>query len=394
MSVPVLTFDQLITPLTPEQVKTKIYEILAILRAPTTNWKPGGVTRLMIAAFAIIASALSITISLIAKSAFLSTSEGAWRTLVARYVFGTERLAATFANGTILLTNAQGGSFTKQPGEIIVANQNGKTYRNTGMVVIPSGPGGTVTAPFAAEIAGTGANSGIGTVTTLVTTLTGVTITNAVPFIGRDDESDGSLYLRAMEKPQSLSPFGPRGAYDYFAKLAVRASDGSDIGINRTVVSPSSVYNTVTVTVATPSGAVSGDPADPATDLGAVFATLLVNALPSTAVLFCNTVSTATIDVDFTAYGTNAPANVHQSIVEAALTVWMSSEDMPIGGVSVPEQFIANAVLLDTMRDIISQAFVDAKYTRPTLVKIYNPTGNYIITAAQVPEPGLVRSLA
>ncbi len=110
-----LLISQLITGLTPLQVKGKIYQTLAQLRVNTTNWKPGGVVRLIISAASIVLSALSITISLIAQSAFLGTSQGDWLTIVALYVYGVTRAPAVSAAGLVTFTNSEGGGLDIQP---------------------------------------------------------------------------------------------------------------------------------------------------------------------------------------------------------------------------------------------------------------------------------------
>jgi hypothetical protein len=45
---------------------------------------------------------------------------------------------------------------------------------------------------------------------------------------------------------------------------------------------------------------------------------------------------------------------------------------MPIGGVKIPGKG-AGKVFVDTMRDVLSQSFVDAKYPRPNLIEFFDP---------------------
>lgn len=378
-----VTLDALITALTPKQIKTKIYETLSDLNASTTAWNPGGVARLMIAVFSIVASMFSITIAALARSAFLTLSSGPWLTLVARYVFGTERFPATAAIGTITLTNSQGGSFSKAAYSVTVRGATGKTYRNS--VAFELGPLSTVTVPFVADAIGTGSNAGVGTVVTLVTTMPGVTVSNPTAFVGRDEERDPDLIARALLKPQSLSPMGARGAYKWFALNATRSSDGALIGVNRVSVSHSSVFGAVTVMVATPAGALNSS------DLADVRANIIKNALPGGVVCGVQTALPLAINVQFWAYfdDRELPASEQQRVATLALTPWLTSTDMPIGGVLIPG-VIENKVPRDTIRDVISQGFVDAGYGRPRLVKLVTPAVDVPVMAYQVPVPGTI----
>lgn len=384
MPSPILTIDQLIIPLTPLQVKTKIYEILAQLQVSTSNWKPGGVTRLIVSACSIVLAAFSVFISLIARAGFLTLSSGDWLTLVAQFVYGVQRGAASFASGTITLTNSQGGSFTPAADDIVFSNPaTGKTYRNTSPFTLNANS--SVTVAIRADEAGAASSTGPGTITTMVTTLTGVTCSNVGSLIGADQQTDDSLIAECLLKPKSLSPNGPREAYKLFALQALR-SDGTPVGVNRVSVSNSSTTGQSVVTVANPSGAVTGNQSDPDTDLGAVFQAVSQMALPSCVTLAVQSATTHTIDVQFWAYFANGlvvPASVQQSTAEPVVQQWLGSLD--IGGVTI-DGVAPNRVFRDTLRDVIAKAFT----TPPTLVVIVSPTDDIHLSQNEVPEPGTV----
>jgi len=387
-----LTIDQLITGLTPLQVKGKIYQILAELGVSTTNWKPGAVVRLIISAVSIILSKFSLLIALIARSAFLNTSVSNWLTLVAYYYFGTPRNPATAASGPVIVTNSGGGTFDYAVGALVIANDlTGKTYRNQQEVVLgvgyPTPVSTTVT--FAADELGTASNAIPGQITTVVTAANGLSVVNTYALVANDVETDAALITRAQLKPQSLSPDGPSGAYYYFALTATR-QDGTAVGVNRCTVYPYSTTGQANVIVASPAGSVPGTVDDPTTDLGAVFASLVKNALPEAVTLGLTTATTVNVDVSFWAYfdpNTIVPPSVQQAIASAAVLAWFGSQQMPIGGFTIPN-VIANTIPRDTLRDIISDAFVVANYPRPLLVKIYTPATDVYLTTDQVPEPG------
>ena len=99
-----------------------------------------------------------------------------------------------------------------------------KAYRNTGSVSL--GAMATLTIPIRAVEAGSTSTSTAGTITAFETPVLGVTVSNAVEVVGRDEELDPALRARCSEKLGSLSPFGPWDAYTYAARNATRA-DGT-----------------------------------------------------------------------------------------------------------------------------------------------------------------------
>lgn len=272
-----ISLDDLTTPVTKEEAKASIYNVLAIVGVNTTSWKPGAVVRTIIAACAILFAALSQLTALIARSGFLELSSGNWLTLVARHVYGVERTPGTFAAGEITLTNTGGGVYTADVSDLIFSNPTtGKTYRNTGAVSL--GASSTLTIPIAAVEVGAASSAAVGAITDMETPLLGVTVLNAATLTGLDEESDQALRARCLEKLGSLSPNGPWDAYAYAARNAVRA-DGSTIGITRTRIVRDG-YGNLTTYCATASGAVSGTAGDVTTDLGAVNQAIQTKAAP------------------------------------------------------------------------------------------------------------------
>ena len=382
-----LTIDEIIYGLTPAQVKSKIYEILGRLLVSTTNWKPGGVVRLMIAACSVVLSALSVLVALVARSAFLTYSSGDWLTLVAFHVYGVTRNQASFASGTIRLVNTQGGMFDFATDEAIFANtETGKTYRNSAPFLL--GIGGTVTVDIRATEAGSASSCGPGTITTLVTSMIGVTATNPVTLVGNDVESDQSLIARCQLKPQALSPNGARGAYDKFAREAVR-QDGTEVGVNRVAVSYASMLGETVVTVATSSGEVTGDAYDPATDLGAVFANIAGHCLPGAVSLWVRTATARTINVRFWCYFDKVVMSSAEQERIAGPIIMQWFEDLAIGGTSITG-VVSHKMLRDTLRDTIAGAFT----TKPLLVVVLSPDADVSLDETDVATLGSLEARA
>jgi hypothetical protein len=168
------------------------------------------------------------------------------------------------------------------------------------------------------------------------------------------------------------------------------------VGVNRVTVSHSSTTGQVTVLVASAAGGISGAANDATTDLGAVHQNMLRNAVTQCVTLATQSAATSTFHVTFRAYfdaDTNIPVATQNAVALAAVTAWTTSTDMPIGGVTI-EGVGSNRVFRDTLRDIISQGFVDAGYPRPRLVTIVTPSADITLTTAQVPVPGTVQVAA
>lgn len=264
----IFDFATLIEPATDEEVEAKYYEILGTIGVTTTQWSPGSVLRTYIEGTSILVSALSEVMALMTRSGYLEFSEDEWLTQVAHYVYGVDRILATFATGKVTLSNAGGALYSLGPGDLVVTNPTTrKTYRNEAAIVL--NPLSTVTdVPIVAVEAGADSTSAPGAINTLVTTLLKVTVTNPAAVIGDDEEKDPQLRDRCYAKLGSLSPFGPWDAYRYAALNATRL-DGSNCGVTRTQNDRDGYGNQYTY-VATESGGVPGTVGDLNTDLGCV----------------------------------------------------------------------------------------------------------------------------
>lgn len=254
--MPLLTIKDLTTPLTPKDFEESIYATMRTLEVETTAWKPGAVARAIITATSYVLAALSRLTTALARSSFLDTAEGPWLTLLAKQTFFVDRIEATYATGDVELSNGAGGYWLLEPGDLVFRNERtDKTYVNTETVeILPMKP---VVVKVRAQELGSGGNAIPGEITKLVTTLNGVTCWNHRSVVGFDAESDEELRVRCREKPASLSPNGPKKAYQYWAKTAER--DGVNLGVRRVKVERLSDYGEVGVTVATADGGLPPD---------------------------------------------------------------------------------------------------------------------------------------
>jgi phage-related baseplate assembly protein len=277
MAEPVFELDDLIEPVTRDEVQQSVYDALGTLGVNTTAWKSGSVVRTMIVAVSAVMAAFSTLQAEIARSGFLEFASGNWLTLVARYVYGVERITATFATGDVTLHNTGGGVYAFDPDDLIFANTvTGATYRNTEPVTLA--PSADVTVPISATEPGSGSSAGPGEITVMVTVVLGVSCTNEHSLTGADEEKDAALRTRAQAKLGALSPMGPWDAYAYAVRTATYP-DGTSIGVTRIRITKDG-YGNVTVYCAGAEGGIDGSVSDPSSALGIANAAVQKNAAP------------------------------------------------------------------------------------------------------------------
>jgi hypothetical protein len=219
-------------------------------------------------------------------------------------VYGTTRITATFASGTMSITNNSGAPLVVSPQSLTfqntVAASDGSyaTYRNdVGSYVVGGVPttlaaggsftlanGATATGPATADVAGTISNAAsTGTVTTLQNGLPGVTVTNTTAILGSDRESAAAYRERCAQQGDATSPSGPAQAFDYLSNHLppqlgggpLLNANGVPVGITRSQVTTSSTNGTVDQWFASATGA-----ADAVYDIPAAIANVQKWAVP------------------------------------------------------------------------------------------------------------------
>lgn len=379
------TLEELITPMTVDEAKTAIYDALAARGVTTTGWKPGAVARTIIGALAIILSAFSELQASLARSGFLDLAEGAWLTLLARYVYDVERDTGSFATGTVTLTNTTGSIYSGDPGDLVFLNSTtGKTYRNTKAYSL--GSMGMVTVDVEAIEIGTASYAAAGEIDALVTTLNGVEVENASALVGADEETDALLRLRCRESLGRLSPNGPKDAYAYFARSTTNSA-GASIGVTRVREVPDG-FGGVTVYVATASGGVTGDADDPDTDLGAIQEAFDENVEPIGITATATSATTLTVAVTYELWVRDTIGMSESEIttaVGASLTSAIS--DAPIGGERLDPEDSAGFVFVDTLEAAIDDALPAGSIIKRTITL---PAADVAVTAGQAPVVGTI----
>jgi uncharacterized phage protein gp47/JayE len=330
----------------------------------------------MIVGCSAVLAALSELQAQIARSGFLELSAGQWLTLVARYVYGIERYAATFATGELRLENAGGGVYSFDPDDLIFANPtNGQTYRNVAPVAIAAF--GSASVAIQATEAGSDGSAGTETITKLTTVVLGLSCKNPAPLTGTDEETDALLRERCREMLGALSPMGPWDAYGSAVRNATRP-DGSNLGVTRIRIVKDG-RGTVTTYVADADGAIIGSMEDPASDLGIAHEAISRRALPIGVDAITASASTFPIPVSYAAtlYSTRARDDDQvRATIKTSLEAFFAAQ--PIGG------NVIGTAAGKVFRDAVGAAIVGALPGEIFHVIVTEPASDVELTPNQV----------
>jgi baseplate J-like protein len=384
------TLEELIEPLTTEELQASFYTALATTGVTTTTWKPGAVVRTIIAIVCIVLSALSSLVANLARSGFVTLARGLWLKLHAFYTYNVVAQEATFAAGIVYVTNPTGGVYDYDPDELeFKSSITQKTYRNTAVVHIGAVTTDTPVAIQAVE-AGAASSALIGEVDTIATAMAvGATCHNTAVLVGLDEEGEELLKVRCAEKLGSFSPNGPADAYAVAARGAVR-SNGVAIGVNRirTVPTP---FCGIDVYVAVPAGAVTGTVGDLNSDLGLIDEAIQTQAVPLTVTARVYTAVEKVIDVAATVWVYNT-TGLTEVQIKAAITAELESYfadplTAPIGGNIVPGA--SGFIYAEDLSAAILRAKASGASIR-AFRAIVTPSASIPIDAAEVPVLGAV----
>ena len=290
---------------------------------PVTTWRVGDPTRALFKFVAEVLGAREEIAVLYAKSAFLSTAEDDWLTVVADEVYGVERTAASPATSTITLANGGGGYYDiGGAGGVVItvaSSTSGATYHSTSALTL-AGLGATGTVEVEADVEGSDGSAGEDEIDTMVTSLLGVSITASTAAVGVDAQDDSSLRAQCEATLGALSPDGPPDAYEFVA-CAVALTGAAEV--TRAQSSADSATGDVTVWIASASGAASG------ASVTAVQAAIDEWATPLTVTATVAAATEVEVAVTATISGVDLPATI-EADAEAAVAAMLAT--VPIGG--------------------------------------------------------------
>lgn len=193
---------------------------------PVTSWQPFSTPLAMVENDAEALEDMYVLVRAIAAGGYLSTAEGAWVDLNAEDFYGLLRTPATFAEGTVTLSDPGSlGPFTLAAGLITVSTAAGQQFVNKSSVTIPLG--GSVSAVVKAVSGGAAFNVANSTIVAVLTSLPGVTVANPDPgsgtwltLQGTDEESDELLRQRCRSRWPALGTGTTGSVYESWAKEA------------------------------------------------------------------------------------------------------------------------------------------------------------------------------
>jgi len=361
---------------TKAAIYAKALNVAEAVGLPVTSWQPGDPTR---SYYHVISEVLErvegVVVSFI-KGGYLDYATGDWLKLLAAQVYGVTVPEATFATTDVTLTNAGGGLYVVDIGDLTFLNTStGKTYRNTTAGTLS--PSGTLTLTVVADEAGSASSAGAGEIDDLVTTLLGVTVTNAVAATGTDEQDPVTTRAQCRAKLGALSAAGPADAYHY---VALASDLTGTTGITRCKVYGNSTTGDVTVYLAGPSGAISSD------DRDAAEAAIIQWAVPLCITPTVLTASNLTVAVTYHLWlyddvGDDSAAI--QAAVLAALQALFAAR--PIGG-DVKALVGSGKVYREHIISAIRAVYPDHAFD----VTLTLPAADTAVTLGQVPVLGAV----
>lgn len=358
----------LFTSATAARILSVGLELAEALGLNTTSWREGDPEHTLYSFLADTLSDREDLIGELIQAGFLSSATGSWLTLVAQDLFGVTRTAASPSTPSVTFDNTGGGAYSKGIGEVIVkASSTGELFRNTEALTLASGPGVSATIAFEAENAGAAGSVALDDIDTIVSTMLGVEIDTSTASTGVDEQSDASLRSECSSSIGSVSVNGPPDAYN---AVCLDSDLTGETTLTRASTTENAVDGTVTVYVATSSGAPAG---------GAVTAAQTAVELWATPACITPTVIAASEysqAVTQTVNGTDIPSGF-----AAALTTLFTSY---LSGVDIAGVISMSALTAITHDYLVAQGATDVSVITTV------PAASVALSAGQVPVIGAV----
>lgn len=336
-----LSAAALYTPQTATEIFEIGIEVARVAGLDVDSWRAGDPTRTSYKFVAQMLASADDTRAEWAKASWLSLAEGDWLTVLAWELYGVERQAATFATSTITLTNAGGGYYEVDAGDLRVRDPvSGATFRSAAAFTL--GPSSSVDVEVEADVEGSDGNVGANDITDLVSpTLDGVTVTASTAATARDEQSDASLRTQCTGSLGGLSPNGPADALEYVARNSELTGTTE---VTRARATEDEVNGRSTVYLAGSSGAVTS---------GAV--TAVQSALMRWAAPLCFRPTAAsatprTVPVTYTVEGD--PPVGWEDTADAAITNYFATIDIG-GDASRPPAVVAESQIVRAVHNAL-----------------------------------------
>lgn len=372
-----------------QEDKATIYagflQIAQTLGLPVTAWQAGDPTRSLGYLEATLLETLENVVVGYIMSGFLdyaaqdaeNTGNPIWLNILAQQVFGVTVPSATYATTTETLTNSGGAIYTIEPGDLTFSNPTtGAMYHNTTGGTL-NGASSTLNVTIVADVAGSAGSASAGEISALVTTLLGVTCTNAAAAVGVDQQAPSVTVQQCRNKLGSLSPNGPAAAYSY---VALNSALTGIQTVTRCRVYPDSDTGDVQIYVAGPGGAVGGS------DVTAVQNAIQQWATPLCITPTVSNVNNVTVPVTYTIWvyqSVNQTSSQVQTAIQTALETMFANR--PIGGDIIPPASTGSLYLS------LIQATIENVYPNQTFrVTVSLPSGDTSLGNGDCPVLGTI----
>ncbi len=369
-----LSIDDVITPTTADEVEAEVLSLCVTADLQTSAWQAGSWVRTIIEILSQEIATKSLVEVEVAKGGLGDLASASWAKLWAKSIYDIDFVAAAPSTGVITLTNASVVQYDLDPGDLIVAHSvTGKTYRNQATIsVLASSTLANVA--ISADEVGTSSDAAPGQITVMVSSLVGVTVTNPAAVLGADEETTKQLVTRSRAKLASLSPNGPKDAYNFVATSPTLSATSSPITRSRT--SGNQVTGVVSVYIAT----ATGTPTAP--NIAIVQAAIDFWAEPWCVQATAIGATEVVINITYTVWiRSSLTALQIEDAIETALSVYVST--VPVGGVVVPPD--TGNVYVEALTHVIHTTYSTIERVLVTL-----PAADIVLTANQVPVIGTV----
>lgn len=372
--------DTILSIDTAAAVIAKGLDLASGLGLPVTTWRTGDPTKSLYAFLARILAGtdtdrnekgLSGIIVGYGQSAILSRATGDWLTILAKEVYGVDRVLATPATSTVTLHNTGGGLYPRVAGDLTVkCSESGATYHSTSGGTLTAGS--TLTFTVSADLDGSIGSAPTNGIDTLVTSLPGVVVTLSTVAIGTDGQTNPELRTQCTSTLGALSPNGPADAYECVCRNP-KLTGVTDIARARAIGDDTT--GQVTVYVAGAAGPVAG------ASLIAAQAAVQIWATPLCITPSVTDASPVTINVTTTITGPGIPGS-YATTLSTALAAALSAFDIAGAAGDIVDTTLITAVMRAAIPQIVTIAMSVPSAPIALSAGEYPVLGTVAITAA------------
>jgi hypothetical protein len=204
------TLDELLTKKTKEQEYRAFLSVLQSRGYPVTDYTPGAASQTLLEAIAFELADFSALLPQVAQGGFVALAKDladpVWLDLIAEYAYDITRARATFTKQLCRVSCIAGqGPQTVNPGFVVKSSVTGNRYIFQGSPTVV-GDGSFADIEFTAENPGASYADGVNTITTIVTPLAGLSVTNRNRSFGGTDSAGAAKKNAGNQGSGTVTP--------------------------------------------------------------------------------------------------------------------------------------------------------------------------------------------